>query len=235
MVCGSAKPSLATTAMAGDVDTAVEVHEDVTLLLACETEQPDSPFCCNKPYSNDSQACGASSRGSFQPFQLPIGRIVYNRSDGSVMTNGSLPSSLFQQNACETQTVGIQNQTTHTPGPTTCPEVAVQAQPPNVAAIAAGIAAPRGVLSLASLAAVAVLWRQNRSLKRSAQHQSLEQKPPFAQAASGGDVEISPVRDEGWQGAYLHSPAKEMPNESAVIESGGRAVLQELLARNLGD
>lgn len=135
----------------------VKTNEDLTLILAYESETPDSPFCCNKPYNSDTQACEVSSRGTFQPFQLPIGRIVYNRADGSVMTNGTLPSSLFQNNACETQSVGIQNQTIQTLGPTTCPQVTAQSEPANVTAIAVGIAAPLGVLLLASLVAVAVL------------------------------------------------------------------------------
>jgi hypothetical protein len=148
----------------------VKTDEDLTLILAYESETPDSPFCCNKPYNTDTQACEVSSRGTFQPFQLPIGRIVHNRTDGSAMMNGTLSSSLFQNNACETQPVGIQNRTIQTLGPTTCSQVTAQSELANVTAIAAGIAAPLGVLLLASLAAVAVLFRQNRSLKRLAQH-----------------------------------------------------------------
>lgn len=121
-------------------DITVKTYEDLTLILAYESETPDSPFCCNKPYNTDTQACEVSSRGTFQPFQLPIGRIVYNRADGSVMMNGTLPSSLFQHNA---------NQTAQTLGPTTCPQVAEQSEPANVTAIAAGIAAPLARRSVA--------------------------------------------------------------------------------------
>lgn len=166
-----------------------------------------------------------SSRGSFQPFQLPIGRIVYNRTDGSAMMNGTLPSSLVQQNACEVQTASsTQNQTIQTLEPTTCPQGTAQAESASVTAVVAGIAAPLGVLLLASLAAVALLFRQNRSLKRAAQHTPLAHSLPVAQAGN-----------DGWQGAHMGCPAKEMSSEGAAIESGGRPAAQELPARGLGD
>jgi hypothetical protein len=210
---------------ADDSDITVKTYEDLTLLLAYESEQPDSPFCCNKPYNTETQACEVSSRGSFQPFQLPIGRIVYNRTDGLVMTNGTLPSSLFQQKSCEAQTASsTQNQTIQTLEPTTCPQITAQAQSTNVTAIAAGVAAPLGVLFLASLVAVAVLFVQNRSLKRLARHPPLAHGLPAAQAGN-----------DGWQGAHVRSPAKEMSSEGAAIESGGRPAAQELPARGLGD
>lgn len=109
-------------------NVAVKTYKDLTLLLAYESEQPDSPFCCNKPYNTETQAFEVSSRGSFQPFQLPIGGSVYNKTDGSVMTNGTLPSSLLQQTACEAQTGSTQDQTIQTVGPTACPQGTTQAE-----------------------------------------------------------------------------------------------------------
>lgn len=186
----------------------VKTYEDLTLILAYESETPDSPFCCKKPYNTDTQACEVSSRGSFEPFQLPIGRIVYNRTDGSVMMNGNLPDNLFQHNACQTQTVSSQNQTL---APTTCPQVTVTAQS-KVTAITAGIAAPLGVLLLASLAAMAVLFRQNRSLKRLAQQHEkpLAHTLPAAQVTSDADADSGrlPAGSDDWKDAYVRSPVK---------------------------
>lgn len=135
------------------------------------------------------------------------------------MNNGTLSFDSSQCGASDTQTNASQNDT----APQECAPGS-EAGSTNVTAIASGIAVPLAVLLLASLAAVAVLLRQNRSLRKASQQ--------------GLPAEIVPVwqeRAEGGKGqgqvAYSYSALNEMSDSRTPIESGGRSVAQELPAR----
>jgi hypothetical protein len=145
------------------------------------------------------------------------------------MTNGTLTSDdSLQRSVCgDAQTIVSQNQTA-TQDTAKCSTTGSA----NVAAIASGIAVPLGILLLASLVAVAVLLRQNRSLRKLSQQGSPAGGMAVSQLSpSHGEVEEGKGRG---QTVYNYSPLNEMSDGRTPIESGGRSVVQELPARYTG-
>lgn len=188
-----------------------------------------SPFCCQVPYDNATQSCPIPSRGESQPFQLQVGHIIYNRTEGSVMMNGTLPASALHRDTCDGQLNTSQPQT---PTSTTCTQGCAQtcrSEPSNLATVAAGIAVPLGVLLLASLAALAVLFRQNRALRRSASQPT----PPMNTSPTTQDAMKHSAG--GMADGMMLGHDEHNSNERALIESDGRSMAQELPARNLGN
>lgn len=211
----------------------VRADQDFALFLAYEPQNGASPFCCDGPYDNTTGTCAKPSQGSSQPFELPPGRVVYNRTDGAIMTDGTLSSNYSQRATCdETQTAISQNQTST---PASCPQEGVQVSESgssNVTAVASGIAVPLGVLLLASLLAVVVLLRQNRALKKSLrQGLPAERLPALQMIASHEGTEGGKSRG---QEVYGYTALSEMSDSRAPIESGGRSAAQELPARYHG-
>lgn len=143
--------------------------------------------------------------------------------------NGTLPTSALQRDTCDSPLNTSQLQT-----PTSTSSC--RSDSSDLATVAAGIAAPLGVLLLASLAALAVLFRQNRSLRRStSQSTPMSDTPPTSQNAakdSTGGMEHSMFPRHN---RHNHSFSNEAPIEHALAESDGRAVVQELPTRNLGE
>jgi len=203
----------------------VQKDRGTSLFLAFENQDGYSPLCCQHSYDNTTQSCPEATLGSFEPFSLPVGRIIYNRTDGSVMMNGTLTTNNTQHGACDdAQTTVSQNQTA-TQNTTECSATGSA----SVTAVASGIAVPLGVLLLASIVAIVVLLRQNRSLKKLSRQGSLVGHSPASQMGAGHG------RADGGKGqgqtVYGYSPPSEMSDERAPVESGGRPVASELPAR----
>ena len=202
------------------------------MFLAFEAQDGSSPFCCDKPYDPTNGSCPVPSLGSYQPFLLPTGRIIYDRTNGAVMTNGTLPANLSQPGSCSNaQTTILQNQTAALP--TTCPQEEATQVPGSgserLTAVATGTAVPLGVLLLASVIAVAVLLRQNRSLRRSLLRELPVDHLPASQMSTS--YERAEGRKGQGQAVYSYSSLNEMSDNRTPIESGGRTVAQELPGR----
>jgi len=58
----------------------------LTVFLA--TDEVNGTFCCAPDgYNITSQKCVQSTLGSYEPFQLPFGNIIFNRTSGSIAPN----------------------------------------------------------------------------------------------------------------------------------------------------
>jgi hypothetical protein len=206
----------------------------VTLFPAYEVYGSSAPFCCDQPYNFTTQSCTVSSKGDSQAFSLPIGRVVYNRTDGSSMMNGTLSASSLHLDTCNAQAISLDNQTNQTSNALTSPQADVGAtcsDPENLTAITAGIAVPLGVLLLASLVALAIQIRHNRSLKRTLQRGLPSENLPMSQATSLEGRPQGKGLAQGRQGAHSYSALNELSNDHTPIESGGRPVVVELPTR----
>ena len=88
---------------------------------------------------------------------MTLGRVIWNRTDGSLMENGTLAPSQVQLS---------QAQATVTLHASASASNSTSSDSNNVTAVAAGIAVPLGVLLLASLVTITFLWSKVRSLKK---------------------------------------------------------------------
>ena len=96
----------------------------------------DSPlYCCDFGYNNTSKKC---QYGGANPFPLPIGNIIYNRTSGSISSN---------------TTAAI----------TTSSTTPIPSSSGNEIGIGAGVGIPLGI---ALLAAVVMFWSERRQRKQ---------------------------------------------------------------------
>lgn len=144
------------------------------------------------------------------------------------MMNGTLPANLTQRGGTYDGAQTIPQNQTATQEAANCSAT----RPAELTAVASGIAVPLGVLLLASLVAVAVLLRQNRSLKK------VSRQGPLTGGMDVSQLKTSHGKVDGDKGqghtGYSSSPLNEMSDGRIPIEAGGRSVLQELPARSLG-
>lgn len=113
-------------------------------------------FCCGPLKSSDT--CNQSTRGTYTPFQLKAGRVIFNRTSGSITPNTSDTTTV-------TVTSTTTSSTTATPSTdlTTCPNPSTPSG--KVTAVGAGVSVPLG---LALLAASGLLWSQRSRARREA-------------------------------------------------------------------
>ncbi|KAF2720433.1 hypothetical protein K431DRAFT_90742 [Polychaeton citri CBS 116435] len=130
----------------GDVAT----DNTVSIYLAYDTH--NGAFCCGENYDLDSKACPTGTRSSNSPFDLEQSNIVWNRTDGSVLENGTVA-----------RVSGV-SQTTVTV--TTTPSSEGQQHQSNVGSVAAGIAVPLAIVAIASLVASGILFKKNRQMRQ---------------------------------------------------------------------
>ena len=129
-------------------DAGLEVHDSTS----------KGTYCCAAMYNLSSQ-CPNVTRASSAPFSINAGHIIWNRTDGSVMANGTILESQLQQS--------ITNVTTVTVTASSC------SRKSDVAPITAGIAVPLGVCLLVSLAVIGVLVMRLRNTKEAMRKQQL--------------------------------------------------------------
>jgi hypothetical protein len=148
--------------------------------------------------------------------------------------NGTLSATSLRLDTCNAQTISLDNQTHQTTNASTSPQADVGAtcsDPANLTATTAGIAVPLGVLTLASLIALVVQIRHNRSLKRTLQRGVPSENLPMSQATSLEDRPQGKGLAQGQQRAHSYPAMNELFNHYTPIESGGRPVVVELPTR----
>ncbi|KAK3115673.1 hypothetical protein LTR53_004736 [Teratosphaeriaceae sp. CCFEE 6253] len=132
-------------------NTLVVTQTSLTVFLAYDSG--DGAFCCQYPYNSTSGQCQVASGGSTQPFSLDPFQVIVDRSTGKLLPlNGSdaTPSESTNSSAATTTVTATTTATGQS----------------SIVPIAAGIAAPLGILLIAALVACGVLFSQLRKLRR---------------------------------------------------------------------
>ncbi|KAK1823995.1 hypothetical protein LTR12_001528 [Friedmanniomyces endolithicus] len=127
----------------------------LTIFLAYDDAANNGAFCCVYPYNSTSEQCQLPTGGSYAPFDIDSFQVIYDRSTGATIPlDGSNPTTTANSSgAAATSTV-------------TTTATATAAGTSSVAAVAAGVAAPLGVLLLASLIACGILLSRLKKLRR---------------------------------------------------------------------
>ncbi|TKA39032.1 hypothetical protein B0A54_09629 [Friedmanniomyces endolithicus] len=151
----------------------------LTVFLAYDDAANNGAFCCVYPYNSTSAQCQLPTGGSYAPFDIDSFQVIYDRSTGATIPlDGSSPTTTANSSgAVATSTVT-----------TTATATATGTSGTSVAAVAAGVAAPLGVLLLASLIACGILLSRLKKLRR-------EQHPASGTSYMGGG---------GGRGGYGH-------------------------------
>ena len=103
-------------------------------------------FCCG-PGNSTSGTCSQISKGSVEPFFIPAGRVIFNRTSGSTLPNISDTSTVTPAPSTSVlSTIGSNG--------TSCRSLPFSSKKP--AAVGVGVGVPCG---LALLGAVVLLWR----------------------------------------------------------------------------
>ena len=126
-------------------------------------------FCCGPLNSSNTSTCSSATRGSIAPFPLQAGRVIFNRTSGSISPNSSDTATTATVELTSTAVISsAASSTTATPSQdlTTCPTLSCPSHKSTAvgAAVGAGVGVPLGI---ALLGALGLLWRQ-RSRERSA-------------------------------------------------------------------
>ncbi|KAM0800205.1 hypothetical protein BDR22DRAFT_821695 [Usnea florida] len=124
-------------------------------------------YCCGPPNSSDT--CKQTTRGSNTPFPLVAGRVIYNRTSGSISPNVS-----------DTTTVTVTSTVVISASPPSSPSQDLTSRPNSSCpsdkstAVGLGVGVPLGT---ACLCALGLLWRQ-RSREQGARREAraLEEK-----------------------------------------------------------
>ncbi|EME44197.1 hypothetical protein DOTSEDRAFT_80027 [Dothistroma septosporum NZE10] len=122
----------------------VAKDNSMSFYLAKDTV-PNGVFCCFPRYNITSGQCITSAGGPSEPFEIPAGTIIVDRSSGATLTI---------------------NSTTGTNTTTTTTVTAVSVRDSNMTAVAAGVAVPLGVCLAAALAGCACLFHLLRKERR---------------------------------------------------------------------
>ncbi|KAK4497907.1 hypothetical protein PRZ48_010562 [Zasmidium cellare] len=204
----------------------IRTDQDCALLLAYET--PDGSFCCDRNFDTQTQSCPTAS-GKFgnTPFNMTLGRVIWNRTDGSIMNNGTLLPSQVQLSEAQTTV------TLH-------PSASSTSTSTNTTAVAAGIAVPLGVLLLASLATIFFLLSKLKNLKKQLHkpdtasfdgsatgYKPIDMHSLAPQQNGGGDVYGTLPKYQPVQYGQ-HPSVNEAPVGREVVEADGRVPVQEL-------
>ncbi|KAK0925466.1 hypothetical protein LTR29_018048, partial [Friedmanniomyces endolithicus] len=141
----------------GLTPSAVITGNSLTIFLAYDDAANNGAFCCVYPYNSTSAQCQLPTGGSYAPFDIDSFQVIYDRSTGATIPlDGSSPTTTANSSgAAATSTVT-----------TTATATATGTSGTSVAAVAAGVAAPLGVLLLASLIACGILLSRLKKLRR---------------------------------------------------------------------
>lgn len=129
----------------------MQAFTGVSLFLAFEVvSTTTSGFCCGQNYNASTGECELQTHGSFQPFSLPVGNAIYDRSDGStvnpVKTNNASTSNTTAGSADATPAPSSNGQSTTT-------------------TVAIGIAVPLGVLLILTTTTTIVFWKKYNKIR----------------------------------------------------------------------
>ena len=191
-------------------------------------------FCCGPLKS--SNTCKQSTRGTFTPFKLNAGRVVFNRTSGSIYPNTSDTTTVTATSTTTLTTTATPatnlttcpNPSTATPATnlTTCPNPSTSSN--KVTAVGAGVSIPLG---LALLGASGLLWSQRSRARREARvweekYDKLRKEQQHG--GSAGCVE-GPIQELGGSVGSVEGPTQELggwrPDEidgRLVYEIAGR-------------
>ncbi|KAK1025338.1 hypothetical protein LTS16_023299 [Friedmanniomyces endolithicus] len=134
--------------------SAVVTGNSLTIFLAYDDPANNGAFCCVAPYNSTSAQCQFQTAGSYVPFDMDAFQVIYDRSTGATIPiDGSNPTTTANSSGAATVT-------------TTATATATGTSGTSVAAVAAGVAAPLGVLLLASLIACGILLSRLKKLRR---------------------------------------------------------------------
>ncbi|KAF6230380.1 hypothetical protein HO133_004722 [Letharia lupina] len=128
--------------------------------------QEDSSFCCG-PGNSSSNACINSTRGSTAPFPVQAGRVIFNRTSGSISPNSSETAAVTVSSTVPPST------TANSPtDPTICRNWPSSSN--KSSAVGIGVGVPLG---LALLGALGLLWKQrDRELSARKEARAWEEK-----------------------------------------------------------
>ncbi|KAK3674137.1 hypothetical protein LTR78_005984 [Recurvomyces mirabilis] len=185
-------------------------------------------FCCVLPYNSTTGRCPVSTKGSTTPFDLDPFQVIVDRSNGATLPIDG------------TDYVTTSNATsTGSTAETTVYQTTTATAQASIAPIAAGIAAPLGILLIAALIACGVLFSQVRKLRRQVddQGQAHTRDPPGAAPSydykiashDGRSQEAQPLyHNAGWGGHGGSPPPQiapvEAPASTEVTEADSRPV-----------
>lgn len=211
---------------------------DCSIFLAYDTG--NGAFCCGLPYDTDAQQCPiASGPSGNNPFDLTAGRIIWNRTDGSYMQNGSLqPSEIQLSRAERTVTVTPSSTGGTAPAAVTPSDTATC----DVTPVAAGIAVPLAVLLLAAVATIAFLAFKLRRLKKvrsnhlshpgptngAAYDQAGSQQWGYPSTSMAASYAPLPSHGAQYPKQYEQQPVSEAPVRGPMAEADGIRPPQEL-------
>lgn len=137
-------------------------------------------FCCGRVASNDT--CMTATKGSTAPFYIEAGRVIFNRTSGSTSPNNTNDAP-FTVTVTSTASVSVSPPASNSPSNT----------PPSSssgkdAAVGAGVS---GLLGLAFLITLGLLWRQRR------QKQSLRKDVETWEEKYARSMEVTTVDLDG--------------------------------------
>lgn len=142
-----------------NVGVTVLDSQSLSVLLMQDTAA--GGFCCSTtaslPWNTEANQCLEQTLGTHNPFTLPEGQFIYDRTTGATLVNGSFDTASTTAAASGQSTTGAVSQSscaTDTPAAS------------NVVPVAAGLGVSLGLLFLISLAVAVVFLRQNRALKK---------------------------------------------------------------------
>ena len=121
-------------------------------------------FCCGPGYDTTNGTCMFKTFGSSQPFKLTAGKIIYNRTSGSIFPNTT--TTVTSTATAATTTTATNTLTAATVLTTSTATPAGSFSSKDAVALGTGLGFPLGLALLASLG---MLWREkryNRRLKR---------------------------------------------------------------------
>ena len=171
--------------------------------------QGDSSFCCG-PGNSSSGACTYKTQGSFAPFPVHAGRVIFNRTSGSTSPNNSDTSTVTISSAAASSTIA-----TLSSDSTVCHNMPSSSNKPTKVGVGVGV--PFG---LAFFGALGLLWRQRvRELGARREAHDLGEKYDALMKEKRGNLTSAEY--------YMHKLGHEQskPNEidgRSIYEAEGR-------------
>ena len=121
-------------------------------------------FCCS-PFNPSNNTCAVATKGSYAPFSLEAGQVIFNRTSGSTSTNIANPATVtktvrFTVHATATNSVTAAALTSLSKSPSfsTTPLACSSRE----AAVGAGLGVALGLAVLVTLGLLWLLWRQRK-------------------------------------------------------------------------
>ncbi|QIX00484.1 hypothetical protein AMS68_006001 [Peltaster fructicola] len=153
----------------------VRPNADIGLYLAFD--RPNGAFCCGVNVNTTTGQCQNATKNSFAPFDLPEGRVIWNRSSGAIIKAGSgtvtiadldLPATSNTTSTAVTQSSSAAALASSSNSSTAVSSSSSSSSNSNsnIVPVAVGIAVPLAVLLIAALIALGFLFNQNRKLRK---------------------------------------------------------------------